>query len=537
MVGQIAPMKKVFPAFALLLMVTSVAFAHVGSPNVFFEGPAGAYSVYAVVRPPAALPGAAQVSVRVQEADIRSVSLLPVIWQAGRKGSPQAVTAQRVPGETNLWSAEVWFLRPGSYTVQVSVDGSRGAGEATVPVNAVGMESQQMKSGLRATLSLLGLLLIVSAGFIVGAVTRDGGLKPGTKPAVRQRVNARWASGTAALLLVAGVAAGAVRWRNMDLAYRSQGIQKPEPMAAAVRTVTDRVILELRQFEQSASLPSWAALVPDHGKLMHLFLVREPALDVFAHLHPVRTNAHTFVLDAPALPAGGYQLYGDVTFENGISQTLVARVALPEMVGATLSPPPLATNLAGEVICGFPSPSTTSGGPGIRDMDDSWHVGQAAPSGFANRATVKHPRGGLVSRLMGGHTLLFENAGAVMSGRETSLRFAAFTPDGSEAALQPYMGMLGHAAVRRSDGSVFAHLHPLGSFSMASQEVFRQRDGAIGIANERTMALLSFEKSPTNRVSFPYQFPKAGLYRVWVQVRIAGRVFTGVFDVEIKAGA
>jgi len=407
---------KRFLLCAILAVVTPLAFGHVGSPNVFFEGRAGVYSVYAVVRPPAALPGAAQVSVRVLEADIRSVSLLPVMWQAGRKGSPVPVVAQRVTGETNLWSAEVWFLRPGSYTIQVNVEGSRGSGEAIVPVNAIGMQGQPMKPGLRATLSVLGLLLVASAVFIVGAVAREGCLEPGDKPAARHYTRGRWSAAIAVLLLAAGGTAGAARWRSMDLAYRTQGVQKPEPAAAAVRADDGRVILELRQSEQSASLPSWAALVPDHGKLMHLFLIREPALDVFAHLHPIRTDARTFALEAPALPAGGYQLYGDVTFENGISQTLVARVTLPETFGATPAPPPLATNLTGEVICGFPSASGTNNGPVIRDMDDSWHVGQAKPTGFVNRATVKCPRGGSASRLMGGHTLLFENADAVMAG-------------------------------------------------------------------------------------------------------------------------
>jgi hypothetical protein len=505
--------KKFLPLFAMALMVAPFASAHVGSPNVFFEGRAGVYSVYAVIRPPAALPGAAQVSVHVREPDIRSVSLLPVIWQAGRPGSPQPIAAQPVPGGKNLWSAEVWFLRPGSYTVQVSVEGSRGKGEATVPVNALGMQSRQMTRGLRALLSVFGVFLFVGAVSIVRAVAHEGCLELNAKPTAMNSAHGRKWAGIAVLMLIAGVVAGAVRWRNMDLAYRTQWIQKPEPVAAALRSEADRVILELSQAEQSASLPSWSALVPDHGKLMHLFLVRQPELDVFAHLHPVRTDAHTFALDAPALPAGEYELYGDVTFENGISQTLVTRVKLPAPVGVALMPPPLFAGLAGELFCGSAPGSATNSDSRGRDMDDSWHVDQ---TGRRDNTTEKNA-GILVTRLMGGYRLVFENASEVVAGLDTSLRFSAIAPNGTAAVLQPYMGMFGHAAVRRTDGSVFAHLHPSGSFSMASQEAFRQRDNSSAGAASGTLG--------TNSSS------------AIIQVRIAGRVLTGVYDVQIKVGA
>jgi hypothetical protein len=34
-------------------------------------------------------------------------------------------------------------------------------------------------------------------------------------------------------------------------------------------------------------------------------------------------------------------------------------------------------------------------------------------------------------------------------------------------------------------------------------------------------------------ISFPYAFPKPGLYRIWVQMKIAGVIQTGIFDVTV----
>jgi len=53
---------------------------------------------------------------------------------------------------------------------------------------------------------------------------------------------------------------------------------------------------------------------------------------MFSH-HPVRRDFQNFENVLPPLPGGDYQLYAEVTHENGLSQTLVAKVSLPESAG------------------------------------------------------------------------------------------------------------------------------------------------------------------------------------------------------------
>ena len=141
------------------------------------------------------------------------------------------------------------------------------------------------------------------------------------------------------------------------------------------------------------------------------------------------------------------------------------------------------------------------------DADDSWHIGLPDSQGR-------------VSQLMGGNTMVFENSEGLVANRETSLRFRVLDRDGAAATLQPYMGMLGHALVRRSDGAVFMHLHPAGTISMAAQEMLSRRE--LGTSAERMWSAFG----ATNEVSFPYAFPRPGNYRLWVQIR------TGVFDLH-----
>jgi hypothetical protein len=125
----------------------------------------------------------------------------------------------------------------------------------------------------------------------------------------------------------------------------------------------------------------------------------------------------------------------------------------------------------------------------------------------------------------------------LVENRETSLCFAVFAPNGDPVPLEPYMGMLGHAVVRRSDGQVFTHLHPLGTISMAAQSILSRRDSIPtpeGVSSQPQPPTPSHVSTgPLNEVAFPYAFPRAGDYRLWVQVRTGARVLTGVFDVTV----
>ena len=503
--------------FAILLcpLVTS---AHVGSPNVFYEGYAGPYPVRVTVRPPLVIPGRAEISVRVTGPSVTSVAVLPVVWNAGRKGAPPPDPARLVAGETNLYAAELWLMVPTAHSVYVDVEGTLGSGTAIVPVNAVARRRLEMSRGLGGLLAFLGALLLFLLLTIIRASARESVLSPGESPGTRQRRRANLISMSAGVVLVVLLWGGKKWWDGEDANFRNNRLYHPALMKAQMRGAR---VLRLTKEEMRKSFP----IVPDHGKLMHLFLVREPGLDAFAHLHPMKLSKEAFEVSLPPLPAGKYSAYADVTYESGYADTLTAEVLLPEPAAQ-------------------PASETRSIDP---DPDDSWHV-----SPPFNASAVSNESESTIS-LSDGYRMTWLREPGLNRGPATKLHFGIRDAAGGPAKLEPYMGMLGHAAVRRVDGAVFAHIHPAGTISMASQQLFALRaEGKApldisGLSEEPVCKLPSVEDSqamwlkrgvdtPENEVSFPYEFPQPGLYRVWVQVKVKGVVLTGAFDALIKDG-
>ena len=116
------------------------------------------------------------------------------------------------------------------------------------------------------------------------------------------------------------------------------------------------------------------------------------------------------------------------------------------------------------------------------------------------------------------------------------------------------MGMKSHLILMKHDASVFNHLHPSGTISMASLQAFEVRlagDRPAEIAYRRIdpyCELPSVEESqdrwlqwerlkPGSDLTFPYTFPQIGRYQIWVQVKVAGQVLTESFEIKVEASA
>ena len=230
------------------------------------------------------------------------------------------------------------------------------------------------------------------------------------------------------------------------------------------------------------------SLIPDHGHLMHLFLLRIPAMDRFYHLHPAEGAEGSFTVNLPAISSGRYKIFADIVRATGFPETMVSEISLPDVKG--------------EQLLG----------------DDS----SVSASIFESSAPSTH-----VSPLPDGGRMIWQQDGAApKAGQALWFRFRIEDAQSRPISdLEPYMGMAGHAEFVRSDLSVFAHIHPAGSVPMASLMI-AQKDSGLAMSHAPMDALPA-------EISFPYGFPQPGDYRLFVQVKRHGQIDTGVFDIHV----
>ena len=500
-------MIRTFILFVISLLGVT-AQAHVGSPDLFYNGDIGPYPARVTIRMPGVIPGRAEISVRLETNKPVEVSFLPLYAKTEIKNAPPPDIGKLVKGETNLYSGELWLMSFGAYSVEVRLKGEEGSGSVQIPLTSVATRQLPMPALLGNILLALGTILVLGALGIAYAAGREAGLFPGQIPGGRERQKGIIATVTTMVILTAALFGGRVWWNAEERGFQLHLREGAWPdLTAEVREEDGQKILRLELGEKAKNyIPP---LIPDHGKLMHLFLIREGSRDAFGHVHPVRRYGRTFEVAVPPLPPGRYTVFCDLSYEGGSSSTATTSVDLPASSGAVAPPGDAALK---------------------NDPDDSW-------SSYAVEAVPKSDDPAPVFRLPDGMTVTWKAQKPLRIKRDASLQFEIRDAAGKPVALEPYMGMLSHAAVWHGDGSIFAHLHPTGNYSMAAQSFFANKAareaGADASEDDHSMHHDHGAADPVSSVYLPYEFPESGDYRIWVQFKVQGRILTAAFDASV----
>src|SRR5258708_27729542 len=102
---------------------------------------------------------------------------------------------------------------------------------------------------------------------------------------------------------------------------------------------TDQLTLLIDEdFWHKIRKDQWSmSLIPDHGHLLHMFLLRVPAMDRFYHLHPEQASDESFTVKLPAVPSGKYKIFADIVRRTGFPETMVSEINLPDVTGEPFS--------------------------------------------------------------------------------------------------------------------------------------------------------------------------------------------------------
>src|SRR5215467_6488868 len=189
--------------FSGCLFIASRGNAHVGSPDVFYEGKAGPYRLFVTVRTPPMIPGIAQIEVRALDGNVTDIRIVPLrAVGEGSQYAPPSDRMKRSQVDAQYFTGQLWLMQSGAWQVRLEVLGTQGKGETAVPVPAAARRTLRMQKGTGALLMVLMFLLAASMITILGAAARESQLEPGAATSVSQRRRGRIAMALTATAII-----------------------------------------------------------------------------------------------------------------------------------------------------------------------------------------------------------------------------------------------------------------------------------------------------------------------------------------------
>jgi hypothetical protein len=480
-----------FMSFALALP----AYAHIGSKDVYEEVQAGPYKLFVTIRTPNVIPGVATIEVRSSGATVSSIRITPTpLTGEASKHPPTSDAMQRSAADPAFFTGSLWLMASGSWQVHFDIDGAAGKASTSVPVSAMPLSILPMQRSLGIALALSGILLVIGIAGIAAAAVGQSRLDPGSTPNPTARRRALVA-GVSTLAVTLLLVYGGYKWWNLEAAAYAEDIY--HPLSLRPTLLGNTLDLEIGRYNADATHTFKARsnddLLPDHGHVMHLYAIRQPGMDAAFHLHPTVFSPGHLRMTLPSMPPGTYRLYADIVHANGFPETLTADLVVP----TDLPPAPLASEDA-----------------------------SAAPP------AVSQGELGTAYKLPDGYTMVWDRPQDLSANTAYAFRFRLVDGAGQPAGdVRPYLGMAGHAAFVKTDGTVFAHTHPEGSAAMQAMMLANGSSGEMADTSAMGMADSTEHIPPT--VDFPYGFPSPGRYRIFIQMKHGDTVETGVFDADV----
>ncbi len=578
-------MKKKFLIAVILLSQVNLIYAHVGNSNTTLEGMAGPYHVLVNIKVPDVVPGTATLTLFTSNDPGIKIYARPVYFYSGENDAPKPDMLTPVAKSPGQYEGIIWMMNNGSASIELTISGPLGEGKMLIPVVTISVTEQKMPASTSYMLIGLGIFLFILMITIVGASVSDGITKSGEPVASGSRRAKVIGFTIATILCSVFVYGGNAWWKSVEKKTR-QFVFRPMHATYELDEKNGVNQLHLTIDTVNAQRSQWLPyVIPDHGKIMHLFLVSLPGMDVFAHVHPVREGPISFATNLPNLPQGKYLAFADIVYNSGFTETIKDTITIDN------HPPANAK-----------SDSVAS------DPDDALGISQPIKPLNASLQPIKNStiggHTGEAEKLPDGTTILLEgpkNDKNYQSDQLYSLEFSVWDKNNQPLVPDLYMGMAGHAIIVRIDGLVFSHIHPVGTYSMAAQSSMLDRISLSGNQyqdpnkthfldsidqvvkmlqqmpeKEREDYLMKEMKMPSgsaaaaksnsgmagmdmsgnnmasmggssqngsmmgmgmpsdNKVSFPYSFPSPGRYRIWVQIKKNGQIYTGVFDRDVK---
>lgn len=482
-----------------LLAIAAAGLAnlgHVNSPHIYLEENVGPYSAIVIAHMPPAVPGEIELQIRLSDRatdDDVSVRVREIPPQ-GEEYAADWVTAKRSEIDPDFYESPVPLVLFGLWHVEIEATGDRGTGVMRFPVPARIPVPRRMTPVLLT--SLIGLMALVyfTQWQIVRGLARDGRIAPGGTVDDKDRRRGKIGAWIAVAVLSGALAIIGVQWWYLHTLYDKIGgtalgleaiVRNAPPIAGK------RLDVELRIQNRRGEPPQ--DLAPDHGKMMHLVVAEQPGGELLLHVHPIMTQPGVFRFRFEPPRPGAYALFAGILHATGESET----------VTATLEVEGTAT--------GRPHPGR------FDDPEDSY--AERAPFGELPDDRESDVGDGLTMRWTAPD-------GPIERGEFHKLDFELVGADGEPvAAIEPYLGMAGRMLVLRDDFDVFNHNHPMGT--IGGRMAMLMNEGHVDSAADAPVAL-------PPRATFPYGFPSPGRYRLWIQMKREGRVYTGVFDTTVR---